>query len=101
MSTVPEPGPLVIDPADSPHPPEHSIPVEADPAPKGAKKKGIGIAAWLCIAWLAIISLSALLAPILPINDPAEEVTQKRLAPFQPGRSTSTARAPSRSARSH
>jgi peptide/nickel transport system permease protein len=85
VSTVPEPGPLVIDPADSPHHAQHSVVVESDPAPKGAKKKGLGIGAWVCIAWLAIISLSALLAPILPIADPAEEVAQKRLAPFQSG----------------
>lgn len=49
------------------------------------KKKGWGIGAWLSVIWLAIIIGSALLAPILPINDPAAEVAQPRLAPFQPG----------------
>jgi peptide/nickel transport system permease protein len=34
------------------------------------RKKGLGFGAWLSIAWLAIIVLAAVLAPILPIADP-------------------------------
>jgi peptide/nickel transport system permease protein len=48
------------------------------------KKKGLGIGAWLSIAWLAIIILSALLAPVLPIADPNESnVDIVRQGPFE------------------
>lgn len=48
--------------------------------------KGIGIGAWLSIAWLAVVAFSAFLAPILPINDPNAEVASlPRLAPGQEG----------------
>lgn len=32
--------------------------------------KGLGIGAWLCIGWLVLIIGAALLAPILPLDDP-------------------------------
>lgn len=51
----------------------------------GGKKKGWGLGAYLAAAWLIIIIGSAILAPVLPLNDPADEVAVKRLAPFQPG----------------
>jgi peptide/nickel transport system permease protein len=34
------------------------------------RKKGLGVMAWLAIAWLVFIGLLAVLAPILPIKDP-------------------------------
>jgi hypothetical protein len=33
-------------------------------------KRKLGLGAWLSIGWLAIVTLSAILAPILPIPDP-------------------------------
>jgi peptide/nickel transport system permease protein len=48
------------------------------------KRKGWGLGAYLAAGWLVLLTLSALLAPILPINDPTAEVAPKRLAPFQP-----------------
>jgi peptide/nickel transport system permease protein len=62
------------------HPPAAALDSEV-----GGKKKGWGLGAWLAAAWLILIVGSALLAPILPLNDPAVEVAPKRLAPFQPG----------------
>ncbi|HWJ61849.1 MAG TPA: ABC transporter permease [Acidimicrobiales bacterium] len=49
------------------------------------KKKGIGFMGWLAAGWLILIITSAALADFLPLNDPAAEVADKRLAPFQPG----------------
>jgi peptide/nickel transport system permease protein len=43
------------------------VEVEAPPA---YKKKGIGIVSWIAIGWLTLITLLALLAPILPLKDP-------------------------------
>ena len=49
------------------------------------KRKGWGLGAYLSAGWLTLIVGSALLAPILPLNDPNASVAEKRLAPFQPG----------------
>jgi len=49
------------------------------------KKKGIGFMGWLAAGWLILIISAAALADFLPLNDPAAEVADKRLAPFQPG----------------
>jgi peptide/nickel transport system permease protein len=49
------------------------------------KKKGLGIGAWLAIAWLVIITLAAVLSPVLPLKDPNAQVAEKRFAPFQSG----------------
>jgi peptide/nickel transport system permease protein len=38
-------------------------------------KRKLGLGAWLSIGWLAVITLSAILAPILPIADPNETNT--------------------------
>ncbi|MCB1030762.1 MAG: hypothetical protein KDA95_05450, partial [Acidimicrobiales bacterium] len=48
-------------------------------------RRKIGIAPYLAVGWIVLIVLVALLAPVLPLNDPAAQVAQKRLAPFQPG----------------
>jgi peptide/nickel transport system permease protein len=42
------------------------------PSEEMPKKKRLGLGAWLSIIWLAVITLSAILAPILPIPDPNE-----------------------------
>jgi peptide/nickel transport system permease protein len=42
------------------------------PVPDDAVKKRLGIAFWVCIAWLVLLVLTAVLAPILPIDDPEE-----------------------------
>jgi peptide/nickel transport system permease protein len=36
------------------------------------RKRGLGIGAWLCIVWLVGVVSAALLAPILPLDDPNE-----------------------------
>ncbi|MEZ5247415.1 MAG: ABC transporter permease [Acidimicrobiales bacterium] len=43
-----------------------------DPLPADAVKKSLGWGFWLCIGWLAGLALVALLAPILPIDDPTD-----------------------------
>jgi peptide/nickel transport system permease protein len=54
------------------------MPSEAMP-----KRKRLGLGAWLSIIWLAVVALSAVLAPILPIADPNEINTDiVRKGPF-------------------
>jgi len=44
---------------------------EADAVPRARGRfRGLGIGAWLCIGWLVLIMGSAVLAPILPLDDP-------------------------------
>jgi peptide/nickel transport system permease protein len=45
------------------------MPVEVEEAP-GVSKRGVGLLGWISIGWLALISLAALLAPILPLKNP-------------------------------
>jgi len=48
----------------------------------GAKaRKRLGIAFWIASGWFVLVALSALLAPILPIDDPNKTVARPRLAP--------------------
>lgn len=43
----------------------------ADGAPRRRRRGGgLGIAGWLCVLWLVVVSGGALLAPVLPIDDP-------------------------------
>jgi peptide/nickel transport system permease protein len=49
------------------------------------KKRGLGFMGWLAAGWLILIVSSAALADLLPLNDPAAEVADKRFAPFQAG----------------
>jgi peptide/nickel transport system permease protein len=48
------------------------VAVQDSDAAGGRKRRrgGLGVAGWLCIAWLVIVAAAALLAPILPIDDP-------------------------------
>lgn len=34
------------------------------------RKRGLGIMAWICLGWLALLVLLAIFAPLLPIKDP-------------------------------
>jgi peptide/nickel transport system permease protein len=48
--------------------------VEAPPAAAGRRrrkgKRGLGIFGWSCVVWLTVVTLGALLAPWLPLDDP-------------------------------
>ena len=55
------------------------------PVEESRKKKGLGVMGWISAGWLILIIGAAALADFLPLNDPAAEVADKRLAPFQPG----------------
>jgi peptide/nickel transport system permease protein len=61
-----------------------------------ARKKRLGIGAWLAIVWLGGLILAAIIAPILPIAGPNETFTsiQRAQAPFatinEPGGGTTT-----------
>jgi peptide/nickel transport system permease protein len=47
--------------------------------PKAGKR--LGLAFWIASGWFALVALAALLAPILPIDDPNKTVARPRLAP--------------------
>ena len=47
------------------------------------RRKGLGFAAWLSIAWMVFVVGGALLAPYLPLDDPKESITAiVRRGPF-------------------
>jgi peptide/nickel transport system permease protein len=47
------------------------------------RRRGIGVAGWLSIGWLGLVVGLALLAPILPLDDPKVSVTEiARRGPF-------------------
>ncbi len=50
-------------------------------------KRKIGIMAWLAIAWLSIVILSAILAPVLPLKDPINgfDYAHTKAGMFSPG----------------
>ncbi|MCU1356515.1 MAG: ABC-type dipeptide/oligopeptide/nickel transport system, permease component [Acidimicrobiales bacterium] len=77
MTTVPpEVSPLGLTLEAAPHAAAEST---------ATRKKGLGIASWLAIAWLTIMVGSAALADVLPLKDPNAGVAPKRFAPFQSG----------------
>ena len=41
-----------------------------------AAKKTLGFGFWLSVVWLFVISMLALLAPVLPLKDPGENFVQ-------------------------
>lgn len=61
-----------------------AVPAASEDLPP-TKKKGLGVAGWIAAGWLILITASAFLADVLPLNDPAAEVAPKRFAPFQSG----------------
>jgi len=48
------------------------VSVEPDEPDVGKKRRGgaLGIAGWLCLGWLLLVTISALIAPLLPLDDP-------------------------------
>ncbi|MFI5041042.1 MAG: ABC transporter permease [Acidimicrobiales bacterium] len=46
------------------------IQVEAVLAPPPGKKRGLGVAFWLSVTWIAFVIILAILAPVLPIHPP-------------------------------
>jgi peptide/nickel transport system permease protein len=61
-------------------------PVELPESPEGAVKRTLGIAFWLCVAWIVVIVLAAILAPWLPIKDPEKNYVVRELGapPYSP-----------------
>lgn len=54
--------------------------VEAGPEIEHARKrKGLGFAAWLAIAWLVLLIGAAVLAPVLPIPDPIDDAVTSQI----------------------
>jgi peptide/nickel transport system permease protein len=54
--------------------------IEAGPEIDHARKrKGLGIGAWLAIAWLVIIVGAAVLAPVLPLPDPVNDAVTSQI----------------------
>lgn len=49
--------------------------IEAGPEARRRRKQGLGVAAWLSIAWLTLVVGAAILAPVLPIDDPKASIT--------------------------
>ena len=49
---------------------------EADAAGVEAVKKTLGFGFWVSLVWLFVISIFALLAPVLPLKDPGENFVQ-------------------------
>jgi peptide/nickel transport system permease protein len=50
--------------------------VETGPEVRRRRKQGVGFAGWLSIAWLVLVVGTAILAPILPIDDPKAVTTE-------------------------
>jgi peptide/nickel transport system permease protein len=76
--------PVVEASVDDPDVHPHPTPAAEEVEPTTRKRLPPG--AWLAIGWLVAIFGAALLAPILPINDPNAEVASlPRLAPGQEG----------------
>ncbi|HEX5586293.1 MAG TPA: ABC transporter permease [Acidimicrobiia bacterium] len=49
--------------------------VETGPQAHRRRRNGIGITGWLSIGWLALVVGLAVLAPVLPLDDPKESIT--------------------------
>jgi peptide/nickel transport system permease protein len=51
-----------------------------------SRTQKLGVVGWMSIIWLAILILSAVLAPVLPLDDPDESFLEiVRKGPIQPG----------------
>ncbi len=68
MSAPAEPTEVTLGPTGSTGP----VAVSTDATAGQARKKGLGFGAWLAIGWLGLIVALAVLAPVLPIDDPNE-----------------------------
>lgn len=66
-------GPTVTAPAPPPAHGSSAAPAaELETEVEAAPTRKLGVLGWLCIGWLAVITLAALLAPVLPLSDPGE-----------------------------
>lgn len=72
MSAPPEPlTPVPAEPSDATMLPQMAAAVAGEPEGK-EKKRGLGVVGWLAAGWLVFVILLALLAPVLPIDEPTE-----------------------------
>jgi peptide/nickel transport system permease protein len=55
-------------------PAEAEVPATPVRTASAPKRPPLGISFWLCSSWLAVVGLSAVLAPVLPLKDPIAEV---------------------------
>src|SRR5215470_5063559 len=59
--------------------------VETGPEARGTRRRsrGLGITGWLSLGWIVLVVGLAILAPVLPLDDPKEPVTAiARRGPF-------------------
>jgi peptide/nickel transport system permease protein len=57
--------------------------VTTGPEVRRLRRKGLGVAGWLSLGWITLVVGLALLAPVLPIDDPRESITAiARRGPF-------------------
>jgi peptide/nickel transport system permease protein len=57
--------------------------VTTGPEVRRLRRRGLGFAGWLSLAWIALVVGLAVLAPVLPIDDPKESITAiARRGPF-------------------
>ncbi|MEZ5204031.1 MAG: hypothetical protein R2701_06535 [Acidimicrobiales bacterium] len=59
---------------------------EVDDTDLPTKRKGWGIATYVAAGWLILIVLAAILAPVLPLGDPAARVARRSGAGTVPAR---------------
>ena len=59
---------------------------ELDEAETGAISRTLGFTFWLCVGWIVLIVLAAILAPWLPIKDPDANYINRELGrpPYPP-----------------
>ena len=50
--------------------------VETGPEVQKRRTKGLGFTAWLSIGWIALVVGLAILAPVLPLDDPKASITE-------------------------
>lgn len=59
-----------------------SLPESVPESEAAGHRRGLGVVAWVAIGWLALVVLLAVLAPLLPIPDPVDDIdTNAFLAP--------------------
>ncbi len=65
---------------------DDSVLADVEEAEELAEKRKLGISFWLCITWMVVIGLAAILAPWLPIDDPNENlIIPGERPPYAPG----------------
>jgi peptide/nickel transport system permease protein len=57
--------------------------VTTGPEVRRLRRKGLGVAGWLSLAWITLVVGLAVLAPVLPLEDPKASITEiARRGPF-------------------